>query len=95
MLYASLFFCDTTCSFSLDGSSPVGAMWNYLADHIRDDNENRNNRFDVAARLNACWKSGSGPFWGCPTTRASETLTTKKPSWPAVGIDPCTNKTNY
>ena len=46
-------------------------------DSITDDEQNRNNRFDVARRLNdsmaARWQRPerpAGPFWGCPPSKA-------------------------
>jgi hypothetical protein len=43
---------------------------------IRDEREGANNRFEVAARLNAKLNEGRpGPFWGCPASKACATLT--------------------
>jgi hypothetical protein len=49
-------------------------VWNLLRERIRDDDRNANNRFEVAASLNG----GTGPFWGCPTSRRQTTLTSKR-----------------
>ncbi len=43
---------------------------------IRDEEGGANNRFEVAAALNAKLNSSRpGPFWGCPASKASATLT--------------------
>ena len=49
-------------------------VWEHLAGVIEDDERNSNNRFAVAAALNAALGPGPGPFWGCPPSRASSTL---------------------
>jgi hypothetical protein len=72
---------------------PWAAMWSYLGASIVDDEKNQNNRFGVAQRLNESMvESGRGgqvpvgPFWGCPPSQASASLTTTKPNraegWP-------------
>jgi hypothetical protein len=42
------------------------AVWKALSDAVRDDAENANNRFEVAATLNAQVSGGFGPFFGRP-----------------------------
>lgn len=42
------------------------AIWRLLADHIEDDDKNRNNRFAVAGMLNHRAGGPGGPFWGVP-----------------------------
>jgi precorrin-8X/cobalt-precorrin-8 methylmutase len=51
-------------------------VWRWFADHVRDDNRNRNDRFDVAAQINAHLLSsvGSAPFWGYPGRPRSDAL---------------------
>ena len=41
------------------------AVWDWLADAVRDAPDNANNRFAVAEALNALFP-GVGPFWGRP-----------------------------
>ena len=49
-----------------------------IARRINDADDNSNNRFDVAAELNAELNADRpGPFWGCPPNRQSPTLTAK------------------
>lgn len=53
-------------------------MWDELARLIKDNPDNNNNRFVVAAALNArCGVSTPGPLWGCPASYSSSTLETK------------------
>jgi len=51
------------------------AIWDLLTAEIQDAPDNKNNRFEVASRLNHRISGGHGPFWGCP---ASEI-------WPNLG----------
>ena len=55
------------------GSDDPLVVWAWLADVIKDDAHNGNNRWDVARRLNALFP-GVGPFWGCPAAEASDAL---------------------
>jgi hypothetical protein len=68
----------TAAALGLKGT-PWHAMWGMLAEAIIDDDHNDNNRFAVAADLNAWLDGGPGPFWGCPPSQASATLGTRKP----------------
>lgn len=57
---------------------PWRATWDLLVDLVDDADDNSNNRFAVAAELNARIGPGPGPFWGCPVARRSSTLTSTK-----------------
>lgn len=46
--------------------APWRALWDEIAGLIEDDDNNRNNRFDVAEALNRRVSGGGFPFWGCP-----------------------------
>lgn len=50
----------------LTGRAEAPAVWAWLAGAIRDDAENRNNRFEVASRINTFFPQGPGPFWSYP-----------------------------
>ena len=50
----------------LTGEARAEAVWRWLAGAITDV-ENRNNRFEVATRINALFPEGPGPFWSHPT----------------------------
>jgi precorrin-8X/cobalt-precorrin-8 methylmutase len=45
---------------------PWRAVWDEIARLIEDDERNRNNRFDVAAKLNKRVSGREFPFWGRP-----------------------------
>ena len=50
----------------LTGRAQALAVWDWLDGQISDGPDNANNRFAVAAGINAQF-DGIGPFWGCPT----------------------------
>lgn len=51
----------------LTGSAQARAVWRWLAARISDAPDNANNRFAVAAAINAQF-GGAGPFWGRPAS---------------------------
>lgn len=60
----------------------AASVWAWLAARITDTSDNRNNRFAVAAAINALFPEGPGPFWSHPSNQ----------SWPGLpfrreGID--------
>jgi hypothetical protein len=57
----------------LEGT-PWRAIWNEIARLIEDGEDNRNNRFWVAAELNRRVSGGRFPFWGCPVRFRHEFL---------------------
>ena len=48
---------------TLTGKDTAQSVWSYLDHHIQDGNDNQNNRFAVAAAMNAHFPT-PGPFWG-------------------------------
>lgn len=65
---------------------PWKATWSLLDDLVVDDDQNRNNRFEVAAELNRRVGPVPGPFWGCPPAKAGRLLAPTKPaSFGALG----------
>ena len=50
----------------LTGEARAPAVWHWLSGAITDV-ENRNNRFEVATRINAAFPEGPGPFWSHPS----------------------------
>lgn len=50
------------------GRDEARALHGWLAERIEDGPDNRNNRFEVAAAINARL-GGGGPFWGRPKAR--------------------------
>ena len=57
----------------LTGEARAVAVWDWLAEYIRDGPRNANNRFEVAARMNEAFP-GVGPLWGHPQGRTYERL---------------------
>ncbi|MCC3306474.1 hypothetical protein [Sneathiella sp. HT1-7] len=53
----------------------------HIARDLTSDELDKNNRFEVAAKLNKDISSDAGPFWGCPAAAASDYLTVKKPEF--------------
>ena len=51
----------------LIGEASALALWDWLAAQIKDAPDNANNRYDVAAAINAAYP-GLGPVWGRPTS---------------------------
>ncbi|MDE0103050.1 MAG: hypothetical protein OXN89_11780 [Bryobacterales bacterium] len=51
----------------LTGKASALTLWGWLAERIKDGPDNANNRYDVAAAVNAAYP-GVGPFWGRPGT---------------------------
>jgi precorrin-8X/cobalt-precorrin-8 methylmutase len=67
----------------LGGEPAWRAAWSALAERVRDGPSNANNRFAVAAGLNAAIGAGAGPFWGAPPSHVSPHLSARKaPGFP-------------
>jgi precorrin-8X/cobalt-precorrin-8 methylmutase len=58
--------------------------WDELSRLIVDGADNANNRFEVAAELNARLGGGPGPFWGCPASAARASLLPTRPAYRAL-----------
>lgn len=65
------------------GAGPWRLMWKLIASAIRDGEDNVNNRFTVAARLNQKLK---GPFWGRPASQPLPGLSMRKPAAASHGL---------
>ncbi len=50
---------------TVSGEASALALWNWFATHVDDSEDNANNRYDVAAKINRLYP-GIGPFWGTP-----------------------------
>ncbi len=68
-----------------EATEPWRAMHRHLADVVIDDADNANNRFEVAAELNARTVS-PGPFWGAPRSIADHRLAATKPRFNDVAV---------
>ena len=66
----------------LTGQDDARALWHWLDQAINDAPDNTNNRFSVAARINAAFPEGDGPFWSHPSNQHWPGLPAKK-----AGID--------
>lgn len=55
------------------------SVWKELSARIRDEDDNANNRFAVAAALNETLSAGPFPFWGCPAGAETAHLAARKP----------------
>lgn len=70
----------------LTGTAQARAVWHWLAQNLTDGPDNRNTRFETAARINALF-GGAGPFWGRPRSLALPDLTeTKAVDYAALGL---------
>ena len=65
-------------ALALTGRAGWEAVWSRVAKLIEDGPANRNNRFKVAAKLNAHF-DGDGPFWGNGLKEDIPGLPRKKP----------------
>jgi hypothetical protein len=64
---------------------PWRRIWDILANMIVDAADNTNNRFAVAAELNArCGGVAPGPLWGCPVNLRLPHLPPTSPVYPYV-----------
>lgn len=68
----------------LTGAPRALAVWDWLAARIVDRADNWNDRFDVAASVNA--RFGGGPFWGRPRTLELHDLPERKSARRDVGL---------
>ena len=66
----------------LTGQAEARAVWGWLDREITDAPDNTNNRFAVAARINASFPEGPGPFWSHPSNQHWPGLPARR-----VGID--------
>ncbi len=62
----------------LTNQSSWAAVWARIAEVIEDGADNKNNRFEAAAKLNEGFK-GDGPFWGNGLKREIPKLPKKRP----------------
>ncbi len=47
------------------GEASALSLWDWFAAHVEDGDDNANNRYDVATKINRLYP-GVGPFWGTP-----------------------------
>jgi precorrin-8X/cobalt-precorrin-8 methylmutase len=71
---------------ALTGQRGWKSLWRRLAELIVDDDNNRSNRFEVAAQLNLELAEAGHHYWGHPQGRAYEGLLATKPVGAYVDI---------
>lgn len=71
----------TAAALGLDltGKQPWEAMHAFLLRELKDKDDNSNNRFPLAARMNRLMSGGPFPFWGASRRDEVSTLSQKKP----------------
>ena len=70
----------------LTGTPGAPAVWHWLARHLADGPDNRNDRFALAAAVNLRF-GGAGPFWGRPRGATWPALPeTRAIDYPALGL---------
>ena len=72
---------------ALPGGGRWEAVWKHLADQVEDGDDNRSNRFAVAANLNKAFE-GDGPFWGYPHQHHGRygELPFRRPDYERLGV---------
>ena len=80
----------TAAALGLDRSSqpPWAAMHDYLAGSVKEQDDNSNARFALAARMNAVMSGRAHPFWGATKSAVCATLVMKKGDFSAPGPVP-------
>ncbi len=69
-------------ALGLHGNSPPWMLiWQELSRLIQDEQDNHNNRYQIAAELNSRCGNG-GPLWGCPQHTRLRCLNPKSPRFP-------------
>lgn len=64
---------------SREAEQPWRGVWRVVAAELADFDDNTNNRFVAAARLNRRFGAGAGPFWGRPAAQEVDGLGPRKP----------------
>jgi hypothetical protein len=65
--------------FPENAEKPWRMTWNWLEEKMKDDEGNKNNRWEVAEQLNQkCGPKLAGPFWGSPNNRKDTDFLTGK-----------------
>lgn len=62
------------------GVADWASLWDHITPLLEDHPDNSNNRFAVAAALNAQASGRAFPFWGCPARQAGPYLQPKRPT---------------
>lgn len=73
---------------NIDSTPPWRAMHAYLAARVIEREDNDNDRFTLAAEMNAAMSGGAHPFWGTPPPRTCATLAARKGDFSQPGALP-------
>jgi hypothetical protein len=68
----------TAAALGLTVAPKWSGVWCEITRRIVDNDDNSNNRFEVAAKLNERFSGRCYPFWGCPEGRRSATLSSTR-----------------
>ncbi len=69
----------TASALELTGEdAPWARMHAFLTSEMKEKADNSNNRFPLASRMNRKMSGEAFPFWGCPKSAVSTTLSDKK-----------------
>ena len=71
-----------------DSTPPWQAMHAYLAARVIERADNANDRFALAASMNAAMSGHAHPFWGAPPARTCTTLAARKSNFAQPGTLP-------
>jgi len=77
-------FAQTLGLDQTEDGKPWLTTWKFIANLMKDDDDNTNNRFQVAAMLNKRVSDEAFPFWGCPKSRECVNLHARS-CWPRDG----------
>ena len=69
----------TAARLALKDTPAWSAMWKFIASNVVDKDDNTNNRYQVAAKMNRLMTDEAWPLWGAPAKQAQRWLTTTKP----------------
>ena len=67
-----------TQALGISSGNPWKEVWTLLSSRIVDSEQNRSNRFQIAAEVNAAIGDQPFPFWGCPMNQQQRHLTSKR-----------------
>jgi precorrin-8X/cobalt-precorrin-8 methylmutase len=80
-------FAASICPETRQVEADWRTVWRLLRERVSDGAENENNRFEVAAHLNAlcgATAENGGPMWGCPSGAERPYLRATSPTYPFV-----------
>jgi precorrin-8X/cobalt-precorrin-8 methylmutase len=64
---------------AITGKAGWKALWRHLAERVQDADDNRSNRFELAAEINRAIAPGGPRYYGHPNGRVIDGLTLKRP----------------